>query len=132
MILVDTSVWIDHLARGDAGLVRALDEAVVLVHPFVVGEIACGNLRNRARLLALLNSLPVAVVAEASEVLGYIERRQLYGSGIGYINVHLLASVALTAHATVWTRDRRLHAVASELGCAHVSPAGPGLTRRAT
>lgn len=89
------------------------------MHPFVVGEIACGHLSDRASVLELLQDLPAASVAESEEVLGLIERHGLYGKGIGYVDVHLLASVALTGSTTLWTRDKRLHAVAESLGCAH-------------
>jgi predicted nucleic acid-binding protein len=118
LILVDTSVWVDHLRRGDAQLVDLLERASVVMHPFVVGEIACGSLRDRLSLLELLQDLPVTVVAEGSEVLGFIERHSLHGNGIGYVDVHLLASVALTQGAKLWTRDRRLRLVAQALGCA--------------
>ena len=118
MILVDTSVWVDHLRRGDAQLVDLLERANVIMHPFVVGEIACGSLRDRSSILDLLQDLPAAAVAEGGEVLGFVERRVLHGKGIGYIDVHLLASVALTAGAKLWTRDKKLRAVANALGCA--------------
>ncbi len=88
------------------------------MHPFVVGEIACGNLRDRASILELLQDLPAAVVAEGEEVLGFIERHLLHGKGIGYVDVHLLASVALTEGATLWSRDKSLRRVAAALGCA--------------
>ena len=119
MILVDTSVWVDHLRAGDARLAALLDQAAVLAHPFVVGEIACGSLADRAAVLELLAHLPMAVMAETDEVLGFIERQRLYGKGISYIDAHLLASVALTHGARLWTRDKRLAAAADELGCAH-------------
>lgn len=119
MILADTSVWVDHLRRGDARLAAQLDRAAVLVHPFVIGEIACGSLRDRATVLALLQDLPMAAVASADEALVFIDRHRLYGLGIGYVDVHLLAAVALTQGATLWTRDKRLRAVAQALGCAH-------------
>ena len=118
MILVDTSVWVDHLRRGDAQLVDLLERANVVMHPFVVGEIACGSLRDRLSVLELLQDLPVTVVADGGEVLGFIERHSLHGKGIGYVDVHLLASVALTEGAKLWTRDRRLRLVAQALGCA--------------
>ena len=114
MILVDTSVWIDHLRKGDAELARKLEAGDVLAHPFVIGELACGNLANRHAILALLRTLPAAQVASDDEVLGFIERRKLMGRGIGYIDVHLLASLALTHGSRLWTRDKRLAAVASE------------------
>lgn len=117
MILVDTSVWVDHLRRGDAQLVDLLERSAVVIHPFVVGEIACGRLSDRALILELLQQLPMAIVAESDEVLGYIERHNLHGKGIGYIDVHLLASAAIGG-TKLWTRDKRLRAVARELGCA--------------
>ncbi len=117
MILVDTSVWVDHLRRGDAQLVALLEANAVVMHPFVVGEIACGSLTDRSMTLDLLQHLPSAVVAEADEILGYIESKKLYGKGIGYVDVHLLASVAL-AGIKLWTRDKRLREVAQDLGYA--------------
>ena len=116
MILVDTSVWIDHLREGIPALAAALDQDTVFTHPLVVGELACGNLRNRAELFALLGRLPEAPLASDAEALELIERRMLMGRGIGYIDVHLLASAALTHGARIWTRDRRLASVALELG----------------
>ena len=117
MILVDTSVWVDHLKRGDAQLAGLLDRGAVLMHPFVLSEIACGSLVDRPNLLALLKQLPAAAVAESSEVLGFIERRSLHGRGIGYVDVHLLAAVVLTPGASLWTRDKRLRSAADTLGC---------------
>ena len=118
MILVDTSVWVDHLRSGDAQLVDLLERASVIMHPFVVGEIACGRLRDRLSILELLQDLPAAAVADSAEVLGFIERHVLHGKGIGYVDVHLLASVALTEGAKLWTRDKSLRAVAVALRCA--------------
>ncbi len=115
MILVDTSVWVDHLRSGDALLVSTLERSLVVTHPFVVGELACGNLRNRSTVLALLQELPAAPVATHAEVLTFIDARSLMGRGIGYADVHLLASVMLEEGARLWTRDRRLAAVAGEL-----------------
>ncbi len=119
MILVDTSVWVDHFRRGDAGLVELLERSSVVMHPFVVGEIACGSLRDRNAILELLQDLPAAVVADSDEVLRFIERHALHGRGIGYVDVHLLASVALTQGAKLWTRDMKLQRVAAALGCAY-------------
>jgi predicted nucleic acid-binding protein len=116
-MLVDTSVWVDHLRRGDPGLVDLLERSIVIVHPFVVGEIAGGSLNDRLALLELFQDLPAAVVAEGDEVLRFIERHVLHGKGIGYVEVHLLASVALTEGATLWTRDNELRLVAEMLGC---------------
>lgn len=115
MILVDTSVWVDHLRSGEPALVAALQEERVLMHPFVLGELACGNLRNRDEVLELLARLPAAPTATDAEALSMIERRALMGRGIGYIDVHLLASVALAGEAKLWTRDRRLAATAAAL-----------------
>lgn len=119
MILVDTSVWVDHLQKGDAQLADLLERGGVVVHPFVVGELACGSLADRATVLELLQDMPAAVVAESDEVLGFIERHRLHGKGIGYVDVHLLASTALTRGAALWTRDLRLRAAAEALGCAY-------------
>jgi predicted nucleic acid-binding protein len=120
LILVDTSVWIDHLRGSDETLINALESSEVLAHPFVIGELACGNLTNRELVLGLLRALPQALVATDSEVLRFIELRQIMGRGIGYIDVHLLASVALDANVTLWTRDRRLAEVARDLHVAVV------------
>jgi predicted nucleic acid-binding protein len=117
-VLADTSVWVGHLRAGDATLSALLDENLVLVHPFVIGELACGNLRNRTELLALLGELPHATGATQAEALLFIENHRLMGRGIGYVDAHLLASVALLGDARLWTLDRRLAKVASELGVA--------------
>ena len=118
MILVDTSVWVDHLRNGDVRLADLLERGAVLMHPFVIGEISCGSLRDRSSVLQLLGDLPGAVVAEANEVLGFIERHSLHGRGIGYVDAHLLASTALNAGTRLWTRDKRLRIAAHDLGCA--------------
>lgn len=115
MILVDTSVWIDHF-RGRANrLHECLERGIVLIHPFVIGEIACGNLKNRSYVLSLMSNLPSAVTATDKEVLDFIEKRSLHGRGVGYIDAHLLASSALTPDARLWTMDTRLHEIAKEL-----------------
>lgn len=116
MILVDTSVWIDHFRIPDGRLSEALTEGEVLMHPLVLGELACGNLRNRAEILDLLQQLPPAREATHDEALALIDRRQLMASGIGFIDVHLLAAAALTPSARLWTRDRRLARTAQALG----------------
>ena len=118
MILVDTSVWVDHLRRTDPGLVALLESSAVVMHPFVVGEIACGTLRDRELVLELLQDLPAAVVATDDEVMQFIERHALCSKGIGYVDVHLLASVALTGGTRLWTRDQRLRRAAAALGFA--------------
>ena len=115
MILVDTSVWIDHLHSNDSALMKLLDDGEVLCHPLVIGEIAMGALRFRDRKLSELQELPTAVVADHDEVLRLIARRSLYGLGIGYIDAHLLAAAQLTPDARLWTRDKRLHRVALTL-----------------
>ena len=118
MILVDSSVWIEHLRSTNAILTELLGDGEVIAHPFVLGELALGNLRQRAAFLGDLRDLPQAVVAEDGEVLRLIDRQALFGRGIGYVDAHLLAAVRLTAGTRLWTRDRRLHAVAAELGLA--------------
>jgi predicted nucleic acid-binding protein len=118
VILVDSSIWVDHLRKGDATLERMLNAEWVLAHPFVVGELALGSLRQRESILAALQDLPQVTVAGDTEVLRFINQEALYGYGIGYVDAHLLASVRLTPVASLWTRDKRLHAVASRLGLA--------------
>lgn len=121
MILVDTSIWVDHLRSGDRALARLLDAGRVLGHPWVTGELALGHLSQRQEILGLLHSLPAAPVAEPAEILLYVERHALMGRGIGYVDVQLLAAARL-AHASFWTRDKRLAAAAAQLGHA-VAPA---------
>lgn len=118
MILVDTSVWIDHLRAGDAVLAELLDDGQVLSHPFVVGELALGNLHQRESVLADLLELPRAFVASDNEVLHFIQREGLFGIGIGYLDAHLLAATRLTQGASLWTRDKRLSAAAERLSLA--------------
>ncbi len=115
MILVDTSVWIDHLRQGDPSLVTVLEAGRVLMHPFVVGEVACGNLNRRAEVLMLLRELPPAPFATDDEALEFIERRGLMGRGIGYVDAHLVVATLLTAGSRLWTRDSKLAAVAQDL-----------------
>jgi predicted nucleic acid-binding protein len=115
VILVDTSVWMEHLRLGLPRLATLLQEGEVMIHPWVIGELACGNLRNRQQVLELLLGLPMATVASDTEVLLLIERELLMGRGIGYIDAHLLASARLS-HCRLWTQDRRLAAVALEQG----------------
>ena len=117
MMLVDTSVWIDHFRHGDAALTTALEAGQVWMHSFVLGELACGNLRSRAEVLSLLQALPPMPVSTDKEGLLFIDQHALMGRGIGYVDVHLLASARLGG-TLLWTRDKRLHAVATELGLA--------------
>ena len=115
MILVDTSVWVDHFRHTEPRLVAALEEENVLTHPFIIGELACGNLRNRDEIFDLLKRLPVAPVATDREALQLIDGHRLMGRGIGFIDVHLLASTAISGTARLWTRDHRLAEIASHL-----------------
>lgn len=117
MILADTSVWVNHFRRGDALLAERLERGEVLVHPFVLGELALGQLEDRESLLALLADMPMAVVAEPAEVMMFIKRHRLSCTGLGYVDVALLVSVVLSEDATLWTRDRPLHAACERLGC---------------
>lgn len=119
MILVDSSIWIDHLRRGDAELERLLAIDEVLCHPFVIGELACGHLRQRAAFLAQLRALPLAAAATHEEALAFVERHALAGRGIGWADVHLLIATLLARPAALWTRDKCLAAAAGELGCLH-------------
>ena len=112
MILVDTSVWINHLRSKDADLERLLNDGRVLSHPFITGELAVGNLNPRNPILHALSRLPEATVARDEEVLNLISIHSLAGRGIGYIDAHLLAAVQLTSGAALWTRDKRLHDLA--------------------
>ena len=117
MILVDTSVWVDHLRAGEQGLEELLQYDRVLTHPFVIGELACGNLQNRKTVLTLSHELPREQIAADEEVLFFIERHPLYGLSIGYIDAHLLCSCLISGF-TLWTRDKPLHQLAQALHCA--------------
>ena len=121
MILVDTSVWIDHLHRHDAELARLLEAVQVCVHPMVIGEMALGSLRNRDVVLSLLRALPSAVVATHDETMALVEARQLHERGLSLVDAHLLASVLLTPGTRLFTRDRRLAASAIALGIGHTA-----------
>ena len=116
MILADTSVWVDHFRFGDPRLSNELNRGMILMHSFVAGELALGSLTQRERILEKIDSLPMAQVARVDEVRLLIERRSLFSRGIGYIDAHLLASVLLTPHTQLWTRDKRLRTVAESLG----------------
>jgi predicted nucleic acid-binding protein len=118
VILVDTSIWVSHFRAGDDTLVGLLRNGMVLAHPFVTGEIAMGNIRQRDLVLADLQDLPQAVVAEDGEVMDFIGAQRLFGLGIGYVDAHLLAAARLTPSATLWTRDNRLNSAARTLGLA--------------
>lgn len=114
-MLVDTSVWVDHFRRGDAALAALLVRDEVECHPFIIGELACGRLRNRAEILALLAELPQTPLVEHDEALTFLHRHGLMGLGLGWIDIHLLSS-ALLGGISLWTRDRRLAAAARALG----------------
>ena len=116
MILVDTSVWIDHFRGKESRLRDWLEQGIVLMHPFVLGELACGNLKNRSSVLNMMSNLPSAVTARDKEVLGFIEKRSLYGRGLGYIDMHLLAAAALTGGASLCSLDTRVQTIAEEIG----------------
>ena len=115
MILADTSIWVDHLARGDETMASLLDAEAVLMHPFIIGEIALGSLPRRAETLSDLGKLPKSVVADTADVLFFIEHNKIFGTGVGYVDAHLLVAATLTPEARLWTRDKRLRAVAESL-----------------
>ena len=115
LTLVDTSVWIDHLRKGEAQLEQLLIQGQVATHPFIIGEIACGHLNNRQNILSYLNNLQTLKEASNQEVNYLIEKQQLMGKGIGYIDAHLLASCLISETASLWTRDKRLHKIATSL-----------------
>jgi predicted nucleic acid-binding protein len=114
MVLVDTSVWVAHLRYGDPGLEELLNEGRVVCHPFIIGELGCGRLQNRSEILSLLETLPPAIQAKHEEVIQFIENYRLMGKGLGYIEVHLLASAILTG-VPLWTFDKKLYETAVKL-----------------
>ncbi|SAL17630.1 PilT protein-like protein [Caballeronia arvi] len=116
MILVDTSIWIDHINASEPLLAQLLGEERVLAHPFVIGEISLGSLRDRQSVLGALRDLPSAPVATPDEIFFLIERERLFNRGIGYVDTSLLASARLQPGIQIWTRDKRLKNVADELG----------------
>jgi predicted nucleic acid-binding protein len=123
VILVDTSVWIDHLRAHDKTLVQLLLAEQVLGHPFIIGEIALGHRPQRRQVLSSLRDLPQAIVASQDEVLNLIERERLFGFGIGYVDAHLLAATRLTEGASLWTRDKRLRRAGESLALTRPGPA---------
>lgn len=122
MILADTSIWIDHLRDGDAELRDRLTAGGIVCHPFVAAEIALGSLKDRHDVLGLLDRLPALPMADAQEVRTLIEARRLFSRGIGFVDASLIAACLLAPGTTLWTRDRRLAAVAEDVGLA-----APGL-----
>ena len=115
MVLVDTSVWVAHLRIGNIGLETLLNDGQVVCHSLIIGELACGNLKNRHEILSLLQSLPMAAQVDHEEVIKFIDNHQLMGKGLGYIDMNLLASAIIT-HIPLWTLDERLKDVSSTLG----------------
>ncbi len=115
MVLVDTSVWVEHFRHGKSELEILLSDGQVVCHPFIVGELGCGNLKSRTQILSLLNTLPMAHLAEHDEVMHFVEKYRLMGKGLGYVDVHLFASAMLT-HVPLWTFDKRLGSVSATLG----------------
>jgi predicted nucleic acid-binding protein len=111
MILVDTSIWVDHLRKGNQHLEKLLIDAEVVCHPFVIGEMACANIKNRSEILTLLQSLPVVPTIDLNEYLYFIDQNSLYGSGIGFVDIHLLASARLL-DIPIWTGDKKLREAA--------------------
>lgn len=116
MILADTSVWIDHLRSGNKDLRRHLDQRQIVIHPFVIAELALGSLKERTKMLALLDLLPQVRVAQLNELRLTIEARRLYNLGIGLTDAHLIASVLIDSPTLLWTRDKRLRQAAENLG----------------
>lgn len=119
MILVDTNVWIKHLKEPDDELIEQLNIGFVACHPFIIGELACGYLGNRAEILMLFQALPPTPIAEPAEILEFIENKSLMGRGLGYVDIHLLSS-AILGNVALWTLDRRLHEAAIELNVAYI------------
>jgi predicted nucleic acid-binding protein len=118
MVIVDTSVWVSHFREMNNELANLLDNGEVACHPFVVGELACGNLKNRNQILSLFQALPMSIKAEHEEVLELIESNQLMGKGLGYVDIHLIASAMLTG-ISIWTLDKKLEQIADALHISH-------------
>jgi predicted nucleic acid-binding protein len=121
-LLADASIWIDHIRAADEVLTRLLRHGMILTHPFVIGEIAMGSIARRAETLFALARLPQAAPADHLEVMDLVERHRLFGTGIGLIDAHLLASALLTPETRLWTRDRRLADAAERLGVGAEAP----------
>ncbi|CAM3080892.1 type II toxin-antitoxin system VapC family toxin [Methylobacterium mesophilicum] len=119
MIIIDTNIWIDHLAAADPSVTAILTEMSQRVHPFVIGELALGSVRDRERIIATLEDMPSADVAAHDGVMPLIAEHALHGLGIGYVDAHLLASAKLMPGSRIWTRDRRLAAVSDRLGVSY-------------
>jgi hypothetical protein len=118
MILADTSVWVDHFRKRDNELYRQLQRGNIAIHPFIVAELVLGNLPRRRKTIADLDLLPMVKTARMSEIRSMIESRSLFQRGIGFVDVHLIASTFITPHTVLWSRDKRLRQIASALGVA--------------
>jgi predicted nucleic acid-binding protein len=118
MVITDTSIWVTHLRQGSRQLEKLLIDAEVMCHPFIIGELACGNLNNRNEIISLLQSLPMAPTIEFDEFIFFVERNRLMGIGIGFVDVHLLASAQLIG-IPLWTADKRLKSAATKLDLAY-------------
>jgi predicted nucleic acid-binding protein len=114
MVLADTSVWISHLRENNNNLEFLLNEGIVVCHPFIIDELASGNLKNRQEILSLLRELPEVEMAEHDEILQFIEKNNLMGKGLGLIDIHLLASAVLTS-IPLWTNDKKLKQISAEM-----------------
>ena len=120
MVLVDTSVWASHLRTGDTHLKSILQDGEVVCHPFIIGELSCGNIKNRNEVISLLQALPTVKTSDHDEILHFIEAHHLMGIGLGLIDVHLLAS-AILSDVLIWTYDKKLNQIAVEMGISHAS-----------
>ncbi len=118
MVLVDTSIWISHFRKGNSHLKELLEDESVVCHPFIIGELACGGLKNRKEIISLLKALPQAQTAESDEILQFIESKRLFSAGLGFIDIHLLASSLLTK-VFLWTADKPLQRAAAKLNIFH-------------
>lgn len=118
MVLVDTSVWVHHFRSSDNKLIPLLNNSEVMIHPFIIGELACGNLRNRREILSLLHSIPFTGILDSNDVLFFIEKNSLMGKGVGLIDVHLLAAAKLE-NIPLWTNDKNLATLAERLNLAY-------------
>jgi len=116
LILADTSVWIDHFRSGSKELRRHLNQGQIVIHPFIIAEVALGSLKERTKTLALLDLLPQVRVAQLNEIRTMIETRRLYSLGIGLTDAHLIASVLINPPTLLWTRDKQLRKVGETLG----------------
>nr|VFJ60242.1 MAG: hypothetical protein BECKFM1743C_GA0114222_102684 [Candidatus Kentron sp. FM]VFJ62368.1 MAG: hypothetical protein BECKFM1743A_GA0114220_103054 [Candidatus Kentron sp. FM]VFK13920.1 MAG: hypothetical protein BECKFM1743B_GA0114221_102993 [Candidatus Kentron sp. FM] len=119
MILVDTAIWVNHLHQRNEELSALLDNDAILIHPFVIGELACGSLRHRRRVLTGLHEIPSIDMVSNRGVMDFIERNALFSVGIGWIDAHLLAATARTEGCQLWTRDKRLQFQAERLNISH-------------